>query len=262
MAEHFVELPERGVTLCVERGGEGPPLLVINGTGSDLRNQPNALRWPIAEHFDTIVYDHRCLGRSTQHDEAYQPTMADFGQDALAMLDHLGVDQFSAIGISFGGMVAQELAVIAGTRMTKLVLCCTSSGGEGGASYPLHELYAEGRSIDEVAGLWDIRASYNEEVAAQMQRFFEGRPRPAVPPPGLLKQIEARRTHDTWHRLQLILCPTLVAHGIYDGVAPPENSEQLAKRIPRAKLAGFVGGHMFLFQDAKAWPAITEFLTR
>lgn len=264
MTEQFVELPDRGVTLCMERGGnpDGRVLLVMNGTGSDLRNRPNALQWPIAEHYDTIAYDHRCLGRSVQHDDSHQPTMADFAADALALLDHLGVDEFAAIGVSFGGMVAQELATIAGTRMTRLVLCCTSSGGEGGASYPLHELYVEGRSIDEVRDLWDIRSSYDTEVAAQMQRFFEGRPRPDVPPPGLLKQIEARRHHDTWHRLQLILCPTLVAHGIYDGIAPPENSARLAERIPRAKLAGFIGGHLFLFQDQQAWPTITEFLRR
>ncbi len=237
-----------------------PPLLVINGTGSDLRNQPNALQWPIAEHFDVLTYDHRCLGRSEQHDDSYQPTMADFARDALALLDQQDIEDFAVIGVSFGGMVAQELATMAGTRLTRLVLCCTSSGGEGGASYPLHELYAPGRTIAEAAGLYDIRSSYNDDVAAQMKRFFDSRPRPAEPPAGLLKQIEARRTHDTWNRLHLILCETLVAHGIYDGIAVPENSERLAERIPRSKLASFIGGHMFLLQDERAWPAILNFL--
>lgn len=262
MGEQFVELPDRGVTLCVDRAGEGPTLLVLNGTGSDLRNQPNPLQWPIAEHFDTVIFDHRCLGRSIQHDDAFQPSMADFAKDVLALCDHQGIDDFAVLGISFGGMVAQELATISGTRLTKLVLCCTSSGGEGGSSYPLHELYERGSSMDELANLWDIRTSYNDEVAEQMRRISQGRNRPADPPPGLLKQLEARRNHDMWHRLHLVLCDTLVANGIYDGVAVPENSERLAERIPQATLASFVGGHMFLAQDRQAWPAIIDFLQR
>ena len=91
MTETFVRLPDQGVTLCTQRTGTGPPLLVITGTGSDLREQPNALQWPIAKHFDTITYDHRCLGRSEQHDVEYQPTMADFAADTLGLCDEQGV---------------------------------------------------------------------------------------------------------------------------------------------------------------------------
>jgi 3-oxoadipate enol-lactonase len=262
VTEQFVELADRGVTLCVERGGEGLPLLVLNGTNSDLRNHPNATRWPIAKHFDVLVYDHRGLGRSVQHDPDYQPTMADFAADALALCDSLGIQEFAAIGISFGGMVAQELATIAGTRLTKLVLCCTSSGGEGGSSYPLHELFAKGETMDGIFGLWDIRISSNEEVADQHHLFLGGRDRPQAesPTPGLLKQLQARSHHDMSHRLQLILADTLVAHGMYDGIAVPENSERLAERIKDATIAPFIGGHMFLWQDRTAWPAIIDFL--
>lgn len=261
MAEQFVNLAERGVTLCTDRAGDGPPLLVITGTGSDLRNQPNPLQWPIAKYFDTLVYDHRGLGRSEQHDPDYQPTMADFAADALALCDDQGFDEFSVLAISFGGMVAQELATISGTRLTRLVLCCTSSGGEGDSSYPIHDLYASGKSLDDLADVWDTRSSYDPAVAAQMANMLAApRIRPTTPPPGLLKQLEARRHHDTWHRLHLVLCDTLVACGIYDGVAPPENSERLAAQIPRSELASFAGGHMFLAQDPQAWTRILHFL--
>lgn len=262
MTEQFVNLSDRGVALCAERAGTGPALLVITGTGSDLRNHPNPLRWPIAEHFDTLAYDHRCLGQSEQHDPNHQPTMADYGADALALCDDQGFEEFSVIGVSFGGMVAQELATIAGTRLTRLVLCCTSSGGEGDSSYPLHELYAAGKSMDDLADVWDSRTTHDEVVAAQMAAMFEGRIRPETTPPGLLKQLEARRHHDTWDRLPQILCETLVAYGMYDGVASPENSERLAERLPRAELASFAAGHMFLAQDPLAWPTILKFLQR
>lgn len=259
MSEQFVELVDRGVTLCTDRAGDGSPLLIINGTRSDLRNQPNALKWPIARHFDVLTYDHRGLGRSEQHDDSYQPTMADFAADALALCDSQGIDEFSVIGVSFGGMVAQELAMIAGTRLKKLVLCCTSSGGEGGASYPLHDLFERGQTLDDIFGMWDIRAQYDRAFAEELLKILEDREE-RDDPPGFPKQIEARRHHDTWHRLQLILAETMVAHGVYDGVAPPENSERLADRIPRSKLASFVGGHFFLWQDEHAWPSIISFL--
>jgi 3-oxoadipate enol-lactonase len=259
----FVELADRGVRLCFVRGGDGdgPPLLVINGTGSDLRNRPNAVQWSIAEHFDVLTYDHRCLGRSEPADPDHQPTMADFAEDALALCASQGLERFAVIGISFGGMVAQEVAIRGGDRIESLVLCCTSSGGAGGSSYPLHEVYSRGWNLEEMLGRWDTRAPHDQEVAERLMRFFAGRTaRPAEPPPGLLKQLEARRHHDTYDRLGEIGCPTLVAYGRYDGTAKPANSEALARRIPDARAEGFDGGHMFLWQDPSAWPRISGFL--
>ena len=66
--------------------------------------------------------------------------MADFADDAAALLDAVGWDDCLVLGISFGGMVAQEVAIRHPERVRRLVLACTSAGGEGGASYPLHEL--------------------------------------------------------------------------------------------------------------------------
>lgn len=233
----------------------------MNGTGSDLRNHPNALAWPIAKHFDVLAYDHRCLGRSQQRDENHQPSMVDFAADALALCDAEGLDEFSLLGISFGGMVAQELAIMAGSRLSKLVLCCTSPGGPGRSSYPLHDLYAQGRTTLDIMEMWDLRAADDPKVAAQLAKFFEGPPRPPEPPPGLLKQLEARSHHDTRDRLASISADTLVAYGLHDGVAPPRNSEFLAEHIPRAERAPFEGGHLFFWQDRSAWPTIQNFLS-
>ena len=63
-----------------------------------------------------------------------------------------------------------------------------------------------------------------------------------------------------WDRLDRITCPTLVASGRYDGIAPPENGEAIASRIPDAELRLYEGGHMFMVQDRSATPAIIEFL--
>jgi pimeloyl-ACP methyl ester carboxylesterase len=66
--------------------------------------------------------------------------MADYAADVLALADHVGWSSFRVFSISFGGMIALELAVTNPERVERLALLSTSSGGAGGASYPLHEL--------------------------------------------------------------------------------------------------------------------------
>jgi 3-oxoadipate enol-lactonase len=256
----FADLP--GVRTYFEIGGSGPRLVVINGTGSDLRNRPTPFEWPISEQFEILSFDHRGLGQSEPADPNAQPTMADFGADVLALLDHVGWDSCAVLGISFGGMVAQEVAIAAPERVTRLVLACTSSGGEGGASYPLHDLYS--LPADERAAIYmtltDTRASEPGPVRDWVVAVAARRPQLPVVPPGLQRQLEARRLHDTWDRLGTITAPTLVASGAHDGIAPPQNGEGLASRIAGSTLQLFDGGHIFRWQDAAAWPAIGEFL--
>ena len=113
-------------------------LLYITGTGADLRRKPNPLGSPLAAQFDLLTYDQRGLGRTDKPDGPY--SMAQYAEDAAQLLDAVGWQSCHVIGVSFGGMVAQELAIRFPARVRKLVLCCCSTGGAGGASYPLHEL--------------------------------------------------------------------------------------------------------------------------
>jgi 3-oxoadipate enol-lactonase len=256
-----VELP--GVRLYYERAGSGPRLLVVNGSGTDLRNEPNPFSFPIADHFDLLAYDHRGLGRSEPAQPEGQPAMADFAGDAIALLDHVGWDDCAVIGISFGGMVAQELALRASGRVTRLVLACTSAGGGGGASYPLHETWAAppDERIERLVMLMDTRAAHDPTFADLLRQWMASGERGEVEAPaGLVRQLEARRHHDTWDRLADLKVPTMVAAGRFDGIAPPANSEAMVSRIPGAQLAVFDGGHGFFAQDPAAWPAMIDFL--
>src|SRR4029079_5734778 len=88
--------------------------------------------------FDVVVHDQRGLGKSEIPAGPY--SMADYAADAAALLDEVGWERARVVGVSFGGMVAQELAVTWPERVERLALLCTSPGGAGGASYPLHEL--------------------------------------------------------------------------------------------------------------------------
>ena len=126
------------IDICYERAGEGPRLLFISGTGGDLRNKPNVMDGPLPKHFDTLAYDQRGLGRTAKPDAPY--SMAQYAEDAVNLMAAIGWQSAMVIGVSFGGMVAQELAIRHPHAVEAMVLACTSPGGEGGASYPLHEL--------------------------------------------------------------------------------------------------------------------------
>ena len=255
------------VELYYERAGAGPPLLFISGTGGDLRVKPNVFDGPLAKAFDLLAYDQRGLGRSAKPDVDY--TMADYGDDAAALLDFIGWKSARVIGVSFGGMVAQELALRHPGKVERLVLACTSPGGAGGASYPFHEIqHLKGEERAKfLMPVSDTRrdaawAAANAETHAQLVALgsadpFADEPDHAM---GARRQLETRAGHDTWDRLRQIACPTLIAAGRFDGIALPTTQERMASRIPGASLQFFDGGHLFMIQDRTANPAIAAFL--
>ena len=98
-----------GLSLYFERAGAGEPLLFISGTGGDLRTNPNQFDGPFPKAFDMISHDQRGLGRSDKPDVRY--SMADYADDAAALMASQGWDSAHVVGVSFGGMVAQELAL-------------------------------------------------------------------------------------------------------------------------------------------------------
>jgi 3-oxoadipate enol-lactonase len=255
-----------GVSLYYELGGAGDRFLIVSGTGGDLRQPPRLADGPLAENFEVLAYDQRGLGQSSVPPWPYG--MAEFADDAAALLDAVGWDDCVVMGISFGGMVAQELSIRHPERVRRLVLACTSAGGVGGSSYPLHELAnlsPEERSAQRMEILdtrWDAtwreaNPDMVEMIGARMNLEGEG----GSPNPGLTNQLAARSTHDTAGRLGAITCPTLVCGGRFDGIAPPANNEFLAHGIPGARLEMFDGGHAFFLQDPTAIPAVVAFLS-
>lgn len=256
-----------GLNFHFERAGDGPPLLFISGTGGDLRVQPNVFASPLAKAFDLVAYDQRGLGRTDKPDVPY--AMAEYADDAAALLDHVGWDKVAVIGVSFGGMVAQELVLRHPQRVKRLVLACTSPGGVGGASYPFHEIeHLKGEERARfLMPVSDTRrdAAWAAANAEDYERFvalaaadpYAGEPGRAE---GAHRQLEARARHDTWDRLGQIACPVLIAAGRYDGIALPATQERMAARIPGAELRWYEGGHLFMLQDRAAYREIAAFL--
>ena len=215
---------------------------------------------------EVLVHDQRGLGRTEIPPGPY--SMRDYAADALALMDEVGWSSCRVIGVSFGGMVAQEFAVTNPDRVDRLVLACTSPGGAGGSSYPLHDL---GRRDDPTQASACWRCSTPASVLSTWLDIPPTRPWPrwSRPAPvarseeqhrGEREQLLARRDHDVMDRLPNITCPTLVAAGRYDGIAPLANSEAIVSRIPDSELRVYEGGHIFFVQDPRAIPETLDFL--
>ena len=255
-----------GIDVYYEEMGEGPNLLFFNGSMSTL-DEARLMVQVYANGLHVAAHDQRGLGRTSAPPGPY--TMADYAADGIALIDHLGWDTCRVVGTSFGGMVAQEMAVTVPDRVERLALNCTSSGGAGSPSYPLHELRdlppAEARALS--MKLLDSRFDDEWLATHDVDRVIvEGMASRAVAEPGSERargereQMEARKGHDVWDRLPRITCPTLVASGRYDGIAPPGNGEAIASQIPNADFRVYEGGHAFFAQDPTAFPEILAFL--
>jgi 3-oxoadipate enol-lactonase len=254
-----------GISIYYERSGTGPPLLFCNGSGSTLEGS-QLLIAPFAERFDVVAHDQRGLGKTEIPPTPF--TMAEYAADAMDLVDQVGWDRFRMVGISFGGMVAQEIAVTWPERVDRLALLCTSPGGADASSYPLQDLaqLSELERADTMLRLLDTRFTHEWLAALPADQglvaMLAGRlgDKTAEQLRGEAGQIDARAHHDVTDRLPRVTCPTYVAAGRYDGIAPLPNSEAIVAAVPDAELHVYEGGHAFVAQDPAAFPEILDFL--
>lgn len=255
------------ISINYEVSGSGPRVLFFNGSGATLKSTA-LLIGALAKTCTVLAHDQRGLGETSVPDGPY--TMAQYAHDGAALLDHVGWDTCAVLGISFGGMVAQEFAVSYPQRVEKLVLLCTSAGGDAGSSYPLHELGAlpADERAARITTLTDTRftpewlATHPDDAAMVTMRSEQAAvPKSKETIKGEMLQLGARISHDVSDRLHRVTAPTFVTAGRFDGIAPVENSEEIVKRLPDATLSIYEGGHIFTAQDRQAIVDIRTFLT-
>jgi pimeloyl-ACP methyl ester carboxylesterase len=240
--------------------GRGAPLLMLMGMGGSGELWGDEFVGQLARRFRLLLPDNRGTGRTPRGEAAY--TIARLAADAVAVLDAERLDRAHVLGISMGGMVAQELAIAHPERVGGLVLGCTTAGGRGFVP-PRHE------ALDEVERLGLLGAP----TLATSPEF-------AARHPGRLARIGLRSLahptpHQTWEdqlmaiasfdaatRLGRIAAPTLVITGDRDLIMPPENSRRLVRTIRGAQGVLVKGtGHLFFWEaPERAARAIEEFL--
>jgi 3-oxoadipate enol-lactonase len=242
------------IELDYERSGSGPPLLMIMGMSGTALHWGEPLLSRLRDDFDVIVYDHRGVGTSSHLDGPL--TIEHMAEDAAGLLGALELDSAHVLGISMGGMIAQELALAHPERIRTLTLGCTYCGGDGSAlpdPQALERLTAAMMSGDRQRALrasWEINVSPtmagDADAYVRLLAIAEQR---AVALPVIMAQMQACAAHDTNARLPGLSMPTLVIHGTVDQLLPVANGRLIASLIPDAQLEIFDDvGHLFFWE--------------
>lgn len=259
-------------------GEQHETVLLLLGSAEDLRKRTTQMyRGAVGGFFRVLTYDHRNTGRSTILDEAC--SMDDYADDAAALISALLPNEAEGggllvIGVSFGGMVAQHLAIRHPQLVRKLVLCCCGAGGSAGKSAPIQDWYAPGVTVEDRAFHKTTMANaertevWRKTNAREWQTVYSlvlldervGQDEPNREE-GLRRQLEARRLHDTEGRLRELEMPVLCCGSRVDGISPPRIMQAMAGMLRYGQLKlDFVGGHAFLVADPSAMPFVNAWL--
>jgi 3-oxoadipate enol-lactonase len=241
--------------------GEGPPVVLLQGLGLSSRfwfDLPDSLRTDAGAPSRVLLIDNRGAGRSDRPRGPYR--MASFADDVARVLDAEGVAEAFVAGISFGGMVAQHVALRHPKRVRGLVLLATTPGlphghlpalatvgallavpfrRRAGPPLELARLLLPASRMHEAAELF---ADWPAALAAEPQT-----------PGAFFAQLTAIAAHSTGSRLHQVRCPTVVMTGSEDVLVPPRNSEVIASLVPHAVLEVLPGvGHALPMLDRGA----------
>lgn len=239
----------RDIDLYYEIRGAGPPLLFISGLSGGSWSWYEQVP-AFAEHFLTITYDNRGAGRSGMPPGPY--TIKQLAQDARDLLRHLGIDECFVMGLSMGGMIAQELALLTPATVRAMVLGCTHCGGavrippapQVLQSFMNNNGLSHEQIVDKNLPFFfseECRGTRPAVVASYRQVQLET---PLQPVHAFRAQLAAIAGFSCCDRLAQIKLPTLIITGTADVLVPPENARILAGLIPHAELITIVGaGH-------------------
>jgi pimeloyl-ACP methyl ester carboxylesterase len=254
-----------GARLYWEEGGEGEPLLLIQGLGFSADMWYRLL--PVLEsRYRVIRYDARGVGRSDVAPGPY--SIEGMAADAMAILDAAGERTAHVFACSLGGIVAQEAAINDTERFRSLILCCTHPGGEA-AVWPGADVMQMLTERSSLSAEDSIRASipFGYAPTTPADRIEEDITRRLSIPmtaEGYTNQLMAGLGYPgTKPRLHRITVPTLVITGDVDRMVPPANSDILAASIPDARKVVVPGAGHVLFTDAPEalTDAMLEFLS-
>ncbi len=242
-----------GVRIRYEVTGRssGPPVLLIQGLGADLYGW-QLQRIALAARYRTVAFDNRGAGRTDKPRGPY--ALDQMADDAVRVLDAVGVEQAHVVGASMGGAIAQIVGVMYPDRVRSLTLACTSCTNHQWR----RELLADWAEFAMTEGMGRMTREASRWVIGP--RSFR-RLSPALgwlgplgfgnPPHAFAAQVDAILAADDGlaDELANIVVPTLVIVGNQDILTPRGDSEELAERIPTAELVVISGAaHGFMVE--------------
>jgi pimeloyl-ACP methyl ester carboxylesterase len=252
------ELCSNNLGLHYEDTGHGEPLVFLNGLAGDHLYWKGQVR-AFAGRFRCLAPDNRDVGESAYATEPY--TVADLGGDVAALLESLDLPPAHLVGLSLGGMIAQEVALAYPQRVRSLVLVGTLARADDwfratlDAYGHIRRQVADTPAFFEALLPWLVSHRFFESTTKVewLRGFLQRNPHPQRID-GFFRQFDAMRRHDTLDRLPALTCPVLVAVGEDDLIVPPRYARQIAECWPRARLEVLPGiGHAPPLEDPRGF---------
>jgi 3-oxoadipate enol-lactonase len=218
-------------------GQVGAPIVMLSHSLASSMVMWNPQRMPLESQFQVLRYDMRGHGDSDAPDGAY--TLELLAEDAVALLEALGIDKVHFVGLSIGGMIGQGLALNHGDRLQSLTLCDTSAIMPDEAQPILQERIGaakENGMADQVDGTLErwFTPRYLKDNPPQVEIIRQQIL--ATPLAGYIGCSEALRGLNYLERLTEIKLPTLIMVGEEDPGTPVAASEAMHERIAGSQL--------------------------
>jgi len=255
--------PVNGINMYYKVLGKGIPLVLIQGFAGP--HQAWFFQTPVfKKYYKVIIFDNRGIWKSGTSGEPYTiRTMAD---DVIGLMDYLDIDKAHILGLSLGGIVAQEVAISYPERVIKLVLASTFAG----KTFTGKEVKDVNPELKDMLGIQEgstdvdsnnvdfkklmnfmVTAAFNKRLYRMVLVPLAKYGMRSVDPEGYLRQLESVAGHDTLDRLHLIKARTLVITGAGDRILSPSISDLIASRIPNARLVKVKGGSHAFFMEMR-----------
>jgi len=245
-----------------EEHGIGEPLLLIMGLGGTIKAWHRLLP-ALSIKYRVIVYDNRGIGASSDANGPF--SIADMASDAKAVLEAAGSGSAHVLGVSMGGMIAQEFALNYPDAVRSLILAVTTCGGR-------EAILADGKvlaalqsqsSMSAEDAFWAIAPAIYDDATPRsvLEEDLAAKQSERQTRQNYLAQLQAIMAWPgTFSRLDQIKAPTFVLHGANDKLVPPQNGRDLARAIPNARLVEIDNAsHMFAADQPER--SITEILS-
>lgn len=255
-----------GTSICFEVRGDGEPLLLVMGLGGQLVSWPDAFVDGLVDRgFKVILFDNRDVGLSTKGTSkppgifktigasvsrrlaASEYLLSDMANDAAGLLTELGIERAHIVGISMGGMIAQQLAIDHGERVLSMVSIMSTTGnrrvGRPKTSIlpKLLKLTKGGSETYVERQVKVFRLVEGSSHDDQQTRLLAGRALARdYTPDGTARQAAAiLASADRTLGLHLVKVPALVVHGLEDTLVAPSGGFATTAAIPGARLLAF-----------------------
>jgi 3-oxoadipate enol-lactonase len=256
-----------GIDINYKLEGDGDETVVlVNGLADDLETWVLQMDALLGAGYRVLRFDNRGIGGSSMPEGPY--TTALFAQDAKALVDELGITDFHLLGVSMGGMIAQEYALAHPGDLRSLTLACTYAA-PGPFCSRMFAMWADMAPVNGVpfimrdVTLWAFTVPFFEEREEELREFEGEMAQMTQPTEAYLAQLHSIRTHDTTQRLGEITVPTLVLAGEEDILIPVRLSRRLHEAIAGSAWATTPGGHACLWEHPEPFnDAVLAFLSQ